>query len=201
MPTADQTLYNLATTSNYLYDLQQYDKLLKARCAASAVSVLSSLIIVICYLHLRVSRPDKANRVSLRCVFMASIMNLINSVFDIVIVLIHGDTYICRASAILAMLTRAMSAVFLTLVGINLVLVFVCNVDTLAKRLEYIYYPGACVYGLVTIVVPIVEFSKDDLSTSTDFRCYYFIHYYQFLGHGSLLWVSSSFIKAKGSGN
>ncbi|KAL9540746.1 hypothetical protein MBANPS3_009513 [Mucor bainieri] len=189
MLTTDQPIHNFATKADYIYDLQQYIKLLKACCATSAVSVLSSLIISICYLHLRVSQPEKANRVSLRCVFLASIMNLINSVFDIVIVLIYGDTYVCRASAIVAMFTRVMSVVFLALVGINLVLVFVCNVGTSAKRLEYIYYPSAFVYGLITITVPIVESSDDVLSARADLRCYYFIHYYRFLGHSSLLWM------------
>jgi len=120
---------------------------------------------------------------------MASIMNLINSIFDIIIALIYGDTSLCRASAIVAMFTRVMSAVFLALVGINLVLVFVCNIQTSANRLEYIYYPSAFLYGLVTIVVPIVESSDDMLSTRNDLRCYYFVHYYQFFGHSSLLWV------------
>ncbi|GAN09070.1 hypothetical protein MAM1_0241c08592 [Mucor ambiguus] len=189
MLTSNQPMHNFATRSVYIYDLQQYMTLLKACYATSAVSVLSSLIISICYLHLRSSQPDKANRVSLRCVFMASIMNLINSVFDIVIVSLYGDTYVCRASAIVAMFTRAMSAVFLALVGINLVLVFVCNLGTSAKKLEYIYYPSAFVYGLITIIVPIVELSNNRQSARTDLRCFYFIHYYQFLGHSSLLWM------------
>lgn len=190
--TTDQPIHSFAATSNYLYTLQQYIKLLKACCATSAISMLSSLIIIICYLHLRMSHPDKANRVSLRCVFIASIMNFINSIFDIVVVLIYGDTYICRASAIVAMFTRVMSAVFLALVGINLVLVFVCTVNTSAKRLEYVYYPSAFVYGIITIAIPIAVSSDDVLSDRTDLRCYYFIHYYQFLGHSSLLWVSFS---------
>ncbi|KAF1804003.1 hypothetical protein FB192DRAFT_1470540, partial [Mucor lusitanicus] len=185
----DQPIHSFAATSNYLYTLQQYIKLLKACCATSAISMLSSLIIIICYLHLRMSHPDKANRVSLRCVFIASIMNFINSIFDIVVVLIYGDTYICRASAIVAMFTRVMSAVFLALVGINLVLVFVCTVNTSAKRLEYVYYPSAFVYGIITIAIPIAVSSDDVLSDRTDLRCYYFIHYYQFLGHSSLLWM------------
>ncbi|KAG1113913.1 hypothetical protein G6F42_014334 [Rhizopus arrhizus] len=116
-------------------------------------------------------------------------MNLINSIFDIIIALIYGDTSLCRASAIVAMFTRVMSAVFLALVGINLVLVFVCNIQKSANRLEYIYYPSAFLYGLVTIVVPIVESSDDMLSTRNDLRCYYFVHYYQFFGHSSLLWM------------
>ncbi|CEP16578.1 hypothetical protein [Parasitella parasitica] len=148
-----------------------------------------SLLITITYIHFRISRPDEANRVSLRCVFMASLMNLINSIFDIAIVLIVGDTYACRASAMISMLTRVMSAVFLTLVGVNLVLVFVCNVNASARRLERIYYPSAFAYGLLTITMPIVESSDDVLSPNTDLRCYYYIHYYQFLGHSSMLWM------------
>ncbi|CAO0789517.1 unnamed protein product [Mucor circinelloides] len=186
---ATPPISSFTTSSHYLYELRQYMKMLKACYATCAISMLCSLIIAVSYLHLRVSQPDRANRVSLRCVFMASIMNLINSIFDIIIALIYGDTSLCRASAIVAMFTRVMSAVFLALVGINLVLVFVCNIQTSANRLEYIYYPSAFLYGLVTIVVPIVESSDDMLSTRNDLRCYYFVHYYQFFGHSSLLWM------------
>lgn len=196
MLTTNQPISNY-TTAEILNDVTQYVELLKACSATSAISMLCSLLIVVAYIHLRISQPDKADRVSLRCVFMASIMNLINSVFGIVIISIYGDTYLCRASSIIVMFTRVMSAVFLALVGVNLVLVFVCNVSSSAHRLERIYYPSAIVYGLMAITVPIIESSDDALSSRTDLRCYYFLHYYQFLGHSSMLWVNSIEIDQK----
>lgn len=196
MSTTDQPISNY-TTAEILYDVTHYVKLLKACSATSAISMLCSILIIVAYIHLRISQPNKSNRVSLRCVFMASIMNLINSVFDIVIISIYSDTYLCRTSSIIVMFTRVMSTVFLALVGVNLVLVFVYNVSSSAHQLECIYYPSAVVYGLITITIPIVESSDDGLFSHTDLRCYYFLHYYQFLGYSSMLWVSNIEINQK----
>lgn len=192
----DQPISNYMTTE-ILYDITQYVKLLKAGSATSAISMFCSILIIVAYIHLRISQPDKAKRISLRCVFMASIMNLINSVFDIVIITIYGDTYLCRASSIIVMFTRVMSTEFLALVGVNLVLVFVFNVSTSAYRLECIYYSSAIIYGLITIIIPIEESFDDVLSSRTDLRCYYFMNYYQFLGHSSMLWVITLEINQK----
>lgn len=184
----------ISDTDSILYSFSQYRALLHATVATSAISIICSLLIIIVYLYFRMNSTSKTNRLSLRCVFSASLMNLINAIFDISIVLMYGDTTICRASTVITMFTRIMSASFLALVGLNLVLVFVLDVPTSSKAIEWYYYVGAIVYGLATISVPIYEESQGVLSPDLSYSCYYYVHFHQMLGQNTLLWVTMMLI-------
>lgn len=173
-----------------IYQLMQYRDLAKANIATTSISMFSSILIIIHYIILRHKDLDKANRVSLRCVFLASWMNMIDSIFDLSTILVSGDTAFCRSSAIITMFARVMSCTLLSLVGINLVLVFVMNIrPSTARRIEWGYYLGAFIYALITVSVPISEEVKSALDPESPLRCYYHIYYYQLFGHSSLLWV------------
>lgn len=179
----------------YIYSPSEYESLVKAAIASSAISMLSSLFIILFYMILRRYNPAKTNRVSLRCVLFASWMNMIDAIFDICLVLLTGDTALCRSTGIVRMFARVMSAALLALVGINLVLIFVINVSSrTAKRLEWAYYVGALIYGFVTISVPISEETKYPLDPDSTYKCYYHVYYYQILGQSSLLWVMLLYI-------
>jgi hypothetical protein len=180
----------ITDSGSIIYTLSRYRALLHATVATSAISILCSLLIIVIYLYFRMNSTSKANRLSLRCVFSASLMNLINAMFDIVIVLLYGDTAICRASTVITMFTRVMSASFLALVGLNLVLVFVLDVPTSTKATEWYYYIGAIVYGVATISVPIYEEAQDTFSANLTYNCYYYVHFHQMKGQNTLLWVT-----------
>jgi hypothetical protein len=180
----------ISDTDAVLYSFSEYRALLNATVATSAISILCSLLIILVYLYFRMNSTSKANRLSLRCVFSASLMNLINAMFDIAIVLMYGDTAICRASTVITMFTRVMSASFLALVGLNLVLVFVLDVPTSSRAIEWYYYVGAIVYGLATISVPIYEESQGVFSPDLSYSCYYYVHFHQMQGQNTLLWVT-----------
>lgn len=173
-----------------ILQLMEYRGLAKATIATTIISMLSSILIIVHYILMRYKEPEKANRVSIRCVFSASWMNLIDSIFDLCTILVIGDTAFCKSSAIITMFARVMSSTLLSLVGVNLVLVFVINVKgSTARHLEWGYYLGAFIYALITISVPIYEEVKSSLDPESPLRCYYHIYYYQVLGHSSLLWV------------
>lgn len=172
-----------------LYTYEQYRQLIKAAVATSSISLISSFLIAIAFIYLQLKHPERANRISLRCVFCASIMNLIYNVFNLGIMLTYGDTVFCKVSSIVNLFSQTMSGAFLTLVGINLVLVFVLNVHYTARQLERFYYPGAFIYGLVAISVPISQIYDDGYSDQ-NYRCYYFVSYYQVFGHTNIFWVS-----------
>lgn len=188
MSITDLLIKRSTDTSNILYSSQQYDKLVKAAITSSSISILSSFLIVIAFIYLRIASPDKADRISLRCVFMASVMVVIYSAFELGIILSYGDTVFCRTSGIIYIFCQILSAAFLALVGINLVLVFVMNVHYTAKQLERFYYPCAILYGLLTISVPISQMVDDPFSDE-DYRCYYFVFYYRIFGNTGLYWV------------
>jgi hypothetical protein len=107
-----------------------------------------------------------------------------------VVVLVYGDSTSCKASAVITMFAMVMSATFLTLVGVNLVMVFVFDVKYSPSQLECAYYLCALVYGLITISVPIYKESIAGFDYDTNYRCYYYVNYYQLNGQGTLLWVS-----------
>lgn len=168
----------------------QFPELVNATLATSAISITATILIIISYIFIRFNNPSKADRVSLRCVCMASVMNLINSVFDICTILLDGDTVFCKSTAIITMFTRIMGVVFLTVVGINLILVFVVKVKNTIRELERIYYSMALLYGLISISVPISEQSRNETDEIVkNYKCYYYIYYYQFFDHTSFLWV------------
>ncbi|KAI7907234.1 uncharacterized protein BX663DRAFT_495279, partial [Cokeromyces recurvatus] len=171
-----------------IYTAKQYQALMKLVLVTSSISLFSSFAVVFSYLYLRISHPDKANRVSLHCVFFATFMDLLNTVFSIIIILIYGDTAICRTSIIFIMFSRIMSTNLLTIVGVNLVLVFVFHISCPAHKLERTYYLFAFIYALITLIIPIVKEANDSFS-SEHLQCYYFIQYYRF-GFGNLLWMS-----------
>lgn len=175
-----------------ILQLMQYRGLAKATIATTTISMLSSILIIVHYILMRCKEPDKANRVSLRCVVSASCMNLIDSIFDLCTILVYGDTAFCKSSAVITMFARVMSSTLLSLVGVNLVLVFVINIKgSTARQLEWGYYLGAFIYALITISVPISEEVKSSMDVESPLRCYYHIYYYQVFGHSSLLWVCS----------
>jgi Na+-transporting NADH:ubiquinone oxidoreductase subunit NqrB len=180
----------------YIYDPRQYTELKIGTIVASSLSMVSSLLVIISYLYLTKYNASKAKRVSLRCVFMACVMNLMNAIFDITSVIGRGDTPYCRASNMIIMFGGAMCATFLAIVGINLVLVFVINVKISASKLERVYYPCGILYGLFTLAVPIYETARDPQAGGSEFLCYYYINYYQFDGHITLAWVCLVFMHA-----
>lgn len=168
-----------------------FPPIIQATIVSSSISIFASTLIIISYIYLKAYHPNKANRVSLRCVFLSSIMNLVNSSFDIFTLQQYSGTSLCKVSATITMVTRVMGATFLALVGINLVLVFVFNVVYTAKQLERIYYPCAAAFGFITAVVPIYDQlqSHKDLGYSDLYRCYYYTYYHRLFDSNNLLWV------------
>lgn len=172
---------------------QKYPEIIKAAVITSSISIFSCILIILSYIYLKTYHSNKANRVSLRCVFLASIMNLINSTFNIFTLLQCGNTTLCKASSVVTMFSRVMGAAFLTIVGINLVLVFVFNVAYTANQLERIYYPGTLLFGLITAILPIVDLFKnhnEKTEYSHYYSCYHYTYYHRLFDKSDLLWVS-----------
>lgn len=185
----DQNQTSTTNSQTYIYDPYQYYVLKHATIISASMSLASTLLVILCFSYLQINYPEKANRVSLRCVFIACVMKLIDSVFYIAIVAQYGDTGFCRGSNIVIMFSGVMCATFLAIVGINLVLVFVFHVKVAPRKLEWIYYPCGVFYSIVTLVIPFIEMMHDPWDRAADYLCFYYINYFQINGKTSSSWV------------
>ncbi|KAL9544746.1 hypothetical protein PS6_008597 [Mucor atramentarius] len=108
----------------------------------------------------------QANRVSLR------VADLLNAALNICITSQRGDSQFCRASGIIIEFANIWSATLLTLVGLNLVLIFVINVKR-RDLLEKFYYPCAVVYTFAGVAVPIHQQMGTNSRSFEHYSCWY----------------------------
>lgn len=172
---------------------EQFPEFIRGIVIASAISILCSLLIIISYIYVKAHDPKKIDRISLRCVFASSVMNLLNSALDITTTQIYSGSTLCKTTATITMFARIMCSIFLTLVGINLVLVFVLNVPYSPHELERVYYPMAFLYGLIASIVPIIYQTQThpNCHYSKYYRCYYYAYYHRIFDKNNMLWVNS----------
>lgn len=174
---------------DFLYDRSQYRILINTTIVASSISIFFSFMTLLAFFYLRSRNSDKASKLSLRCVLIATIMNIITAIFDIITVLQRGDGAFCRSSTVIKLAAKISSASLLAIIGVNLVLVFVINIKG-TKRLECILYTSVFLYVMVTISVPIHEIATSTLEPNGPYQCWYYIHFYELFGHSDFLWVN-----------
>ncbi|KAI8381531.1 uncharacterized protein BYT42DRAFT_613303 [Radiomyces spectabilis] len=174
--------------SKFLFNHQSFIALMSASIVASVISLIGAGLAILGYGYLWFYHRQPANRVSLRCVFLASVMNVLKGMFDIANVLSVGDTVYCHAGAVIVLFLKITSAALLAVVGLNLVLIFVINVKR-SDLLELFYYPGILLYSFVTIVVPIYLESRIGSSNGNEYVCWYYTHYYLIDGFSDFFWM------------
>lgn len=140
----------------FLYTHDQFLTLRKATIATSMIALTASVIVVASFLYLWWRDRKRANRISLRCVVIACAANGVDSIMNLSMSFVQGPQLFCRAGGLISNISRLISASFLAIVGINLVLIFVINVKR-RDLLEYFYYPCAFFYVLVCSAVSIYK--------------------------------------------
>ncbi|KAI9356102.1 hypothetical protein BD770DRAFT_411446 [Pilaira anomala] len=170
---------------------EQFPEFIKGIVISSTISILCSLLIIISYIYVKSHDPQKIDRVSLRCVFASSVMNLLNSALDITTTQIYSGSTLCKTTATITMFARIMCSIFLTLVGINLVLVFVLNIPYTPQELERVYYPVAFLYGIIASIVPIIYQTQThpNIHYAKNYRCYYYAYYHRIFDRNNMLWI------------
>ncbi|KAI9483016.1 MAG: hypothetical protein EXX96DRAFT_556540 [Benjaminiella poitrasii] len=143
-------------TSVFKYTRQEFFTLKRTTVVTAAISLYSAVLIIVIYIYMLIYHRSKANRVSLRCVFMCTLSDAVNAIMNISMTNQRGDTQFCRAAGIILEFSNILSASLLTLVGLNLVLIFVINIKR-KDLLEKFYYPSAVLYTLIGISIPIYE--------------------------------------------
>lgn len=160
----------------FQYSIRQFLALRATTVAFVSISLAASVIVVCIYTYMLVFHQQKANRVSLRCVFFACILDVIYAVFTIVRTTQSGYTPFCKSISVILKFLNLLRSTLLALVGVNLVLLFVYGVSK-TDRLERYYYPAAIIYSLAGICIPIYE---QVISTESDNRrqsCWYMESY------------------------
>lgn len=165
---------HLCETEKFKYTYDQFTSLRVTTFATSIVSLLSSSMIMIAYTYMFIYHRKEANRVSLRCVFLCCLADALNAIWNLVIVGVQGGTAFCRAASILIELSVVLNASLLTLVGVNLFLIFVVNVKR-RDLLEKFYYPAVVIYALVAESVSIYT-ETISRSNKGEYSCWYQIY-------------------------
>lgn len=161
-------------TEKFKYTYNQFSSLRVTTLATSIISLMSSSMIMMAYTYMFIYHRKEANRVSLRCVFLCCLADALNAIWNLVIVGVQGGTAFCQAASILIEFSNVLNASLLTLVGINLFLIFVINVNR-RDLLEKFYYPSVVVYALVAESVSIYTETISQ-SQNEEYSCWYQIY-------------------------
>ncbi|KAI9489555.1 hypothetical protein BDB00DRAFT_842465 [Zychaea mexicana] len=159
----------------FRYSTPQFSILNHITIAVSSVSLLLSLVVVIFYAVFWYYERKKADRVSLRCVALGSISNVIDTVLDIASSVRRTDQTYCRVLGLIVDFLDVINAGFLAVIGVNLFLIFVFKIKR-SERLERFYYPAIFVYSITTMIVPVIEESQLVIPRDPDLSCWYYNH-------------------------
>jgi hypothetical protein len=102
-------------------------------------------------------------------------MNTVNTVLTIVSTHRPGDTIFCRVTGVIIGSTNIMSTSLLTVVGLNLVLIFVFKVEQ-THLLERFYYPAAVIYTMIGTIGPIYQEVTETPSDMDQYSCWYYMN-------------------------
>lgn len=142
--------------NSFPYTTEQTVIVAKITISFIALSFFASGLVLLLWLLMWFIERPQLNRVSLRCVAMASAVNLIDGIFDIVMWSIDASEKTCRGLSLTVDFLDVINVALLAVVGINLVLVVVLSVRK-RDKLERFYYPCILLYSAVVIVVPLYE--------------------------------------------
>ena len=151
---------------------EQYYRLRTATLICSCLSLVASFITASTYVYLRSTYRQRADRVSLRCVWFAALANIIVSIMDILIILVPDNSRHCPATSVTFMFFAVVAAGFLTIIGVNLVIVFVLNIKYSTVRLQVIYFIAVSLYSLLSIIAPIYISTHPCSNPAGDTTCW-----------------------------
>ena len=149
----------------------QFEALYKITIVATSISLLASILVVVFYALLMHYERKKADRVSLRCVALGTLFNIIDILLDIGSSAGRPPQALCRAIGIIVDFTDVLNAGFLSIIGINLFLVFVIKINR-TKRLEWIYYPSIVLYSTMAVIGPIIQEARNTVPYNPAFGCW-----------------------------
>lgn len=150
---------------------------------AAAISIVSSISVLVVHAFMAWYRPSIVNRLSLRMIVFSCICNMIYCACQLVADDISSHSISCRALAYVLVVFDTMSCMSLAMVGLNLVMIFVLKVSRTIK-LEILYYLIIVISGLLVVILPLVAGNpKGPKNNTEDSSCWYRI------GRNSLIYI------------
>ncbi|KAI9471360.1 hypothetical protein BDB00DRAFT_943713 [Zychaea mexicana] len=168
---------------------EQFISLRTAAVACSSLSLFASFITSVTYVCLRLIYRSRADRVSLRCVWVASFANVVVAILNIAVVAIDDASRFCLSSGVALQFFGILGTGFLTIVGINLLIVFVLNFNRTSKRrLQLFYFSFILLYCLCSIVFPTYVAQHPCVSAGGHSSCWFNI-FYESSRCGDAVWI------------
>ncbi|ORY94706.1 hypothetical protein BCR43DRAFT_564967 [Syncephalastrum racemosum] len=188
---AHTSSYDDYFNNKYLYPPHSFIVLRTLNVVCSLLSLLGCITTISVYVLLRWLYKYKASRVSLRCVFFSTIMNMGNAICDMSFAFIPDTSSACYPLAIVNNYCAVASSAFLTLIGVNLLVVFVFQLKH-KKYHEYIYYIFALLYSVVSLALPIYYVQAPCAPEGENHTCWFTIYYASsYCGEAVWTWIYS----------
>jgi hypothetical protein len=121
--------------------------------AAAGISFVFNSVVLILHAFMTWYRPAIVNRLSLRMIVLSCIFNMIYCACQLVTDDILDGSFSCRVLAYTLIASDTMAVMSLTMVGLNLVVIFVLKVSR-SFKLELLYYLLILLSGVFVIIVP-----------------------------------------------
>ncbi|KAI9266455.1 hypothetical protein BDA99DRAFT_535889 [Phascolomyces articulosus] len=160
----------------FAYTDSQFVILNKLTVGISSVSLFFSFLVIVFYVLFMYYERSRADRVSLRCVVLGSISNVLDTIMDISSSVGDTEQKTCRALGLIVDFMDVINACCLSIIGINLFLIFVIKVHR-SERLERYYYPSIMLYSIITMIVPVIEEVRFTVPIQDEsWDCWHFNH-------------------------
>ncbi|KAI9486683.1 MAG: hypothetical protein EXX96DRAFT_604784 [Benjaminiella poitrasii] len=155
----------------------QWNGLIYSGIIASVFSFISNIGVLLIHGITSYYRPIIVNRLSLRMIVLSCLFNLIYCVCQLVTDTIKAKSRHCYALAYVLVSSDTMSCMCLTMVGLNLVMIFVLKKSRTLK-LELFYYFLVAVSGILVSIIPrFFGPTPDPETTLKNATCWYFYYF------------------------
>ncbi|KAG2221583.1 hypothetical protein INT45_002597 [Circinella minor] len=121
---------------------------------AASVSLFASVCVVLSYFFILWYQSSMANRISLRLIVFACLVNSIYNVMQLTVTSILDTSSSCRPAIYVVIATDIMCCMCLAMIGVNLVMILIVRINHPAKMEKY-YYACIIVVTLLGILIPL----------------------------------------------
>ncbi|CAO3630181.1 unnamed protein product [Cunninghamella blakesleeana] len=156
------------------------------------ISLICGLAVIITYGAIYHYDRKRANRVTLRMVFIASVSSVFFCIFNIYNWTIIYTSNACSGTKIVVLFFNAIGVCALACIGLNLLFLFVFRIRNYSI-LEKLYYIFLIVFPLVSISAPIYHTIVEKEGAITQFdtyhSCWYYTHHFEGLEEITFSWL------------
>ena len=123
---------------------------------AASVSLFASVCVVLSYFFILWYQSSMANRISLRLIVFACLVNSIYNVMQLTVTSILDTSSSCRPAIYVVIATDIMCCMCLAMIGVNLVMILIVRINHPAKMEKY-YYACIIIVSLLGLLIPLAS--------------------------------------------